>query len=361
MNNTVWIKDSVKALTRIRDAYENRTDMFRMDRNERTWPFADEILKEIKDRINSETLTNYPEMDSIYRKMSSYLGVDYDQVYFHSGSDLVIKSVFETYIAKGDKVLLQNPSYAMYHVYACMFEADICELDYNENLEFDIDAYREKISEFKPKMVVLENPSGYVGNSYPRDKIELVIQEAHKYGALILVDEAYIDYVDSSVLDLIPKYDNLIIVRTMSKAWGLAGMRVGYAVSNKTIIAELFKVMPMHELTAASIIAAEVMLEHMDEKPGYIEDVIKVREYFISELEKLGIDAVKSDTHFVTARLGRVVDADAFREESHKNRYYVSRPFGQEFLKEWVRIGLIPMDDMKGFVEFLKEYIQKGK
>ncbi len=357
-----WIRKRIQELHRIRDSYVDRAGMFRMDRNERTWPHNEKVLERIRERVDSEMLTNYTDIDGLYTKLAGYLGVSYDQLYFHSGSDLVIKSIFETFIDPGDKVLIQSPSYAMYGVYSRMYGADLLEDSYDDKLCFDTAGYCSRIEADRPKMVVFENPSGYVGNSYPHDSVERVIDTAFRNDALILVDEAYIDYCpDRSAQDLIDKYDNLIIVRTFSKAWGLAGMRAGYALSNPLLISEIFKVMPMHELTMATVIAVDTVLDHADEMKAYIEEVKAVRDYFQTELKGMGIRYVDSDTHFVTACLGEKIDADDFRDRAHENRYFVRRPFGQDILKGWVRIGLIPMEDMKEFTGYLKSYMESAQ
>ncbi len=355
-----WIRKSILRLNRIRDSYENRTGMFRMDRNERTWPHSGSVLKEIQERINSELLTNYTEIDCLYKKLANYLGVSENQIYFHSGSDLVIKSIFETYVDSRDKVLIPDPSYAMYGVYAQMYGADIIKENYDSDLKFDIDDYCSSIKSKCPKLVVLENPSGYIGNGYTHEQVKKVIATAYDCSALVLVDEAYIDYVpENSVADLIDEYDNLIIVRTFSKAWGLAGLRAGYALSNPLLISEIFKVMPMHELTSTTVLAVDVVLDHTEEMRTYIEDVIKVREYFEKELTGLGIRFVKSETHFVTACLNEIMDVDEFREISHANKFFLRRPFDKDLLRDWVRIGLLPIDDMRMFVKFMREFIQE--
>ena len=112
MKETTWINPVIDQLVRIKDKPEERTGMFRMDRNERTWPFPEAIIEEIRKSITSETFTNYPEIDSLYDEMAGYLDISSDELIFHTGSDLVIKSIFETYIQKDDKVLMPRPSYA---------------------------------------------------------------------------------------------------------------------------------------------------------------------------------------------------------------------------------------------------------
>ncbi len=359
-NKSRWVRDSVYSLCRVRDSYEDRGKMYRMDRNERTWNIPDTILDMIRERIDSDILTNYTEIDETYRVLADFLGVRNEQVYFHSGSDLVIKSVFETYIEPGDSLLLQNPSYAMYGVYAHMFGAELYEYDFEENLSFDLDGYCEYLKEIRPKMAVIENPGGYIGNSFTFEQIWNFVDIASKYNVLVVVDEAYIDFIPkSSAIDLLTNYNNLIVVRTFSKAWGLAGLRAGYAISNETIISELFKVRPMHELTSFTAMVVEMMIEQSSEVKLYVEDVIRVREYFCEELDKLDIKYAKSDTHFVTLCIGSIFDMTDFRRRAHENSFYVRRPFTQESLKDWVRIGLLPMKEMKDFVYFIADY--KGK
>lgn len=353
-NQPIWLKDSLRDVVRIREPSEDRTSMFRMDRNERTWPIDDRLLASIKSEINSELLTCYPRTDELYALTAQMLGVKKEQLFFNTGSDQVIKSIFETYIGKGDKVLLHNPTFAMYGVYAKMMQAECEEVNFDKALCFDLGAYCDRITSFHPKLVVLENPNGYIGNSYTRDEVLKVVEAAAMNHALIVVDEAYIDYVDASVADFAARYDNLIVVRTFSKAWGLAGLRVGYAVSNETVIAGLNKVLPEFEPTTVSIIAVKAALEHKTLVADYIEEVKRVRKQFLAFLSAHGIDAVESNTHFVTCRLGAKLDLDRFRAEAKERHYLVRRPFSQPWMKEWVRIGLLPEKEMKEFEAFMK-------
>lgn len=359
MRERTWINPAVSQLIRIKDEPEERTGMFRMDRNERTWPFPEVIMEEIRKNITSEVLTNYPEIDSLYNEMAEYLGISPDELIFHTGSDLVIKSIFETYIQKNDKVLMPRPSYAMYGVYASMYQAELLQQRYDQELKFDLDAYCVRIKEEHPKLVIIENPNGFIGNSYTALEVERVIKAAEEVNALIVVDEAYIDYVCESVLPLITKYPNLIIVRTMSKAWGLAGLRVGYAISAKENIQDLFKVKPMHQLTEVSVIATKVLLKNADLVPKYVAEVNQVREYFNGQLRKMGLATSDSRTHFVTVKLGDKVSLDDFRMCAKKKNYLLRRPFSEDELNKWVRIGLLPMEYMIAFSNFMELYMQK--
>ncbi len=353
----MWIKPAIKELIRVNDVIERRSGMYRMDRNECTWPIDTAVLEEIKSRITSELITNYPESELLYSIMACHIGVNPVNLVFHSGSDLVIKSIYETYIESGDKVLLHAPSYAMYDVYAKMFQAEVIKQNYNGNLKLNLTEYKEKIHHQKPKMIVLENPNGFIGNGYTAQEVEQVIIEAGQQNSLIVIDEAYIDFYNESVIDFIQKYPNLIVVRTMSKAWGMAGLRVGYAVSNEQIISELMKVRPMHQVTAFSIMVAEVLLENPNCVKKYINEVQEVREYFVDRLNKLGIEASDSKANFIAVKLGSKIDVDDFRQFIREHGYMIRRPFREAALKDWVRIGILPMEEMRGFVNLLEQYL----
>ncbi len=350
-------KESISKLDRIKDLEEDRTNLFRMDRNERTIPFDDSFIDLIKSKINSDVLTNYPDESPLYKKLSAYLGVNEDNIFMHTGSDLVIKSVFETYIEKGNRILLHLPSYAMYNVYANMFEANVSVVSYDSDITFSVDKYCMMIKNIKPFMVVMENPNGFIGNSYSHSQIEQVIKTADEIDALVIVDEAYIDFVDSSVIDLIDVYENLVIVRTFSKAWGIAGLRLGYAIANTDIIKSLRKVRPMHEFTGFTALVAETLIEHKEICWSYINETRTSRDYFIRALEGMGISVADSKANFVAAKLGERLDMDSFRSEALNKGFLLRRPFRESFLEDWVRIGLLSKKDMTSFVELIRSRI----
>lgn len=357
----MWIKKEIKDLVRIRDMSEKRQGFFRMDRNERTLEFDNDIMAKIRESITSEILTNYPEIEPLYDKMARYLGLKTENLIFHTGSDLVIKSIYETYVSRGDKVLIQKPAYAMYSVYAEMFQAELIVQQYAESWKFDLEKYQEKIINEHPKLAVLENPNGSIGNCYSHSQVEEFIKIAAKTDTLAVIDEAYIEFCGGSVIDLISKYNNLIVVRTMSKAWGMAGLRIGYAVSNKDIINDLFQVKPMHQLSSFSIAVAEILLNHDTAMKEYLKEMDKVRKYVTDVFACKNIATTDSKIHFVTAELGTVMDVDVFREFLKGKGYMIRRPFGMPQLSNWVRIGLLPMEQMKVFMGLLDVFLEENQ
>ena len=357
----MWIKENIKNLYRVKELPEDRSGVYRMDRNERTWEFPEFFLQLVREHISSETLTNYPELDNVYNELSIFLAVKKENIFLHTGSDLVIKSIFEAYISENDVILLHSPSYAMYSVYANMFGAKICVQQFDNNLNFDIDEYCSIIEKYKPRLVVLENPNGSIGNSYNLEQIIKVVETAYACSSLIIIDEAYIDFVNSSVIGYINEYNNLIIVRTMSKAWGIAGLRMGYAVSNAQIIDEVMKTKPMHEITGFTADVVRLLLSEKQIISEYIDEVKQSRDYFISEMRKRNIKTADSRAHFVTVRFGEVTDCDKLRLFMRERKFYLRRAFYEKELREWVRVGLLPIEQMKEFVMLLDEFLMCDK
>ena len=357
----MWIKEEISKLHRTREVETDRTGMFRMDRNERTIPFEESFMGAVKDKLSSEILTNYPNENGLYDKLVAYLGhgLSTDNLIMHTGSDLVIKSIFETYIEKNDRVLLHKPSYAMYEVYSNMFGAELCAVEYNDNLEFDLQQYTGTIKSYKPKLAILENPNGFIGNFYNEAEVRKFVEACMSIEAIAIVDEAYIDFCNESIIGEINNYDNLIIVRTFSKAWGLAGLRVGYALANNSIIRDLDKSRPMHQFTGFSALVCELLLNYDQHVNEYINQMKMSREYTINEFKRLKIPFVYGETNFITAKIGAVLELDEFRKICKDEHFLLRRPFREEKFKEWLRIGLLDIDNMKRFI-YLVEKCKRG-
>lgn len=315
----------------------------RLDRNERNQAFSDSFVNKIKDRINGELFMVYPELDPVYNKVANWLGVKPTEILLHSGSDQAIKAVFETYINPGDSLLLHFPSYAMYEIYGKMFQANVISCYYDSNLSID---WYDFVSKINPKlrMVVVENPNGFLGSAPPIHHLEAIIERSFNTGTLVLVDEAYFHFNDQTVQNYIERYDNLIISRTFSKAFGLAGMRVGYLISRTENIANLKKVRPVYEINSIAAMVVEESLNNLEELECYINDNRNNLKQLREGLAELGIASSDSMANFVAARLGEYSIHEQLREILRNYRILIRRPFREEHLKEWVRISTSPPD-----------------
>ena len=251
-------------IERIKEKEPSRFFKYRLDRNERNQPFGLKFIEILKDKINGELLMVYPELDQIYEKLAKWLNIKEDMLMLNAGSEQAIKSVFETYINPGDTILIHFPSFAMYGVYAKLFQANVINQYFDSELKFDWDLFINRINK-DIRMMVIENPNGFLGVTPPFDKLKALAKRAHECNVIVLIDEAYFLFSDDTAIDLIDEYDNIIIVRTFSKAFGLAGIRVGYLISHAENINALKKVRPTYEINNLAAIVVSEMLDRKEE------------------------------------------------------------------------------------------------
>ncbi len=351
-------KEHVANLHRTGGVEPSRIFKKRLDRCERNIPFSNMIIENIKSRISGELIMTYPDPEPLYISLSKFLGIHRGKILFHSGSDLAIKSIYETYISTGDKLLLHCPGYAMYDVYAKMFGASVESLSYDKNMKFDIDRYIEMISP-GIKMAVLENPNGFAGNVYPKNKVESFIARAAANNAIAVIDEAYFFFIEETAASFLEHYDNLIISRTMSKAFGGAGLRCGYLLSNEHNIYNLAKVKPMHELTSLTILVVEEMLNHPDELKRYLQETTLAMKYLKKSLEHLDIRTSESKANFLAAEIGSFVNPIELADFLASHDFLVRRPFREKCLKNWMRIGTSSIDEEKQLINLIKTFMEQ--
>ncbi len=351
-------KSILKDVVRTQEVEPSRYNQIRMDRNERTHPFSEKFIDSVRSHIDSELLMTYPEPGPLYEKFARFLHQPKERLLFHMGSDLCIKSIFETYVNPGDKILLHRPGYAMFTVYSKIFGCKPTFQDCDVNLHFDYERYISQIDE-SFKMAVLENPNGFTGNAPKKELLHNFIDRCEKKDVLAVIDEAYFYFHKITADEVLDTYENLIIVRSFSKAFGIAGLRAGYLLSQEENIKNLYKVKPMHELNSFTIMVINEILEAPGETFEFVnktgEDLAFLKEGF----SELGIETSESVTNFLAARLGKCVSVNDIKNQLWQEGILIRRPFAEPHLHEWVRIGTAPIKYEKRLLEVIKEIIKK--
>jgi len=264
-------KQYIKNLFRIPPLSEKRAGkIVRLDRNEHTTPFPEGHLKNIWDSITPDEIAAYPELEPFYEKLSKWLRIDRQQLLITSGSDTGIRAVYETYVEHGDEVVIFTPTYEMYSVYCAMSGGIKKEVFYNEDFSLPLERVLKAINN-KTKLVAIANPN-HTGTPFEESELTEILKAAKDNDALVLVDEAYHHFYEGTMLRYINKFGNLIIARTFSKAFGIASLRVGYLVSNKDTISQLYRVKLTHEITSVSAKFGEYLLDHLEIMEDYVRD-----------------------------------------------------------------------------------------
>lgn len=240
----------------------------------------------------------YPDGQSclLREELGKYLGLPAANIVAGNGSSEMIDLIMKAFVEKGDKVLSVFPSFSMYGVFAKIYSAELVSVESRLDFSLDVNAVIRKAKESAPKAVFLCNPNNPTGYLLEKEEVEAI---AKATDALLVLDEAYMEFAYGSLAQDVTAYENLIVLRTMSKAFGLAGLRLGYLASNEGIVEAVNRVRPPYNLNALTQYLGVKALREKEKMFAYVEEVKKEREYLFCGLKRLGINAYPSDANFI--------------------------------------------------------------
>lgn len=252
----------------------------RLNANESYFGIDEKMKLDIKTYICNLELNRYPEDSSEVLKelYGGYAGVDKENIVVGNGSDEMIGLVIGLNIAEGKKLLTLNPDFSMYDYYVSMHSGKMVKYNTKEDGSFDIDEFIELGKKENVDMIIFSNPNNPTGHAIEPFKITKILEEFKD--KVVLVDEAYYEFFGESMIPYINRYKNLLVTRTLSKAWGLAATRVGFLIGNGEEIKKINKYkVPYNVNSLSQVIASIVLKDRM-----YVE---KNTKEIVSEREKL--------------------------------------------------------------------------
>ncbi len=351
-------RPQVLTLNRSADIGADRNHRMLLDKNERTSPFGFGHLQNILSSITDEDINRYPDQSELYEKLASFLKIESRNLLLTVGADSGLKHVFETFVEPGNRVVSLRPSYAMVDIYARMFGADLVTAGYSKNLELCEDVLLRSIDS-RTKLVVLPNPNQPTGTILRPAFIQELLQVAEDYRFLLLIDEAYIEFSDQpSLIPEISTFDNLLVLRTFSKAWGLAGVRLGYIAAEVSAIDQLRKVKSLLDINIIAIKAACYFLDRYSLIEDFVNEVKDSRELLRVELKKLNVEIISGSTNFIHARLPNGIPPKLVEDDLLARGIKVRVAGGTaSVLDGCVRVTIGTKDQMKKFVKELSSVI----
>ncbi len=236
----------------------------RLDANESSYSLNKEILEEINDSINNLAINRYPDPYSkkAVKAFCDFYNLSEDFVTAGNGSDELISIITSCFLEKGDKVVTLSNDFSMYSFYCSLYEVEVLEFQKDENsLEINVDNLIKYCNDNNSKMLIFSNPCNPTSIGLTKDKVTKILDNV---SGLVVLDEAYMDFWNESSLSDIEKYDNLIILKTCSKAIGLAGVRFGFAVSAPVITKALRAAKSPYNTDSVSQLITEIVFGHKD-------------------------------------------------------------------------------------------------
>lgn len=286
------------------DGYEaprEDRDIVRLDANENPYgpsPKVYEVLiRSLKDLWRYPSREEYGKLEEL---IAYKLGLDDARcIVLGSGSDELIDLTVKLFIDPGDIILTVNPSFSMYKVYACIAGGRIVEYTMTEDYIFDTEVFLSVLDTFRERirLIALCNPNNPTGGCIDEKDIAKIVE----YGIPVLVDEAYIEFSGiGTAIGMLKDYENLIVLRTFSKAYGLAGLRIGYAVTSRWISDNLRKVKSPYNVNLLAVKAAEAAIQDDDHLRRVVETIVSERGRLFDKLSSIpGLKPFPSKANFI--------------------------------------------------------------
>ena len=290
----------VKRMREYHPPLGSRTGL-RLDFNENTLACSPRVLAALAG-IAAADLTRYPERASVERTVAVSLGLDAEQVLLTNGVDEAIHVLWQTFLDPGDELLMPTPTYAMYEVYASAAGASLKALPPEDDFRFPFERLLGAISE-KTRLIAIANPNSPTGSAASREQILAICERAPH--AAVLVDEAYFHFFGETVLDLIGAVPNLIVARTFSKAYGLAGLRLGMLAAAEETQHWLRTVISPYSVNSLALACLPAALDDRAYLDWYAGEVKAARAEMAARFLQLGLPQWPSVANFILVRIGR--------------------------------------------------------
>tara|TARA_B100000029_G_C17607264_1_gene967857 strand:- start:8017 stop:9102 length:1086 start_codon:yes stop_codon:yes gene_type:complete len=354
MNKFPYLK-FLKNVERFRGIKNTRFNKIRLDANERVSDFPRGFLNKIKRKINSNYLTSYPEVEQIYSLLKKNFGFKKDNYFLTAGSDIAIRHCFELFSRPNSQVICLSPTFGMYDVYCKIFQVKHTKISFDKNLNLHYEYLMRSINK-KTSFIIFANPNSPTGTIIEDKKIISILKKAKKNNCFVIIDEAYYGFYKKTFASYINRYKNLIIIRTFSKAYGLAGVRAGYLISNKHLIERLYKLRPMYEINALAVLIIKEVLKNKNEVKKYIRETSIGKKYLIKELKKLKLNFYKTYSNFILVNFLSSSKQKKIYKNLLKNNILVRYPPNIDACQNYLRFTLGP----KKYMQILVKNLAKG-
>lgn len=278
-----------------------------LDKNENLDPDLMRFTRKILQEQSSEGLATYPDFSMLYERLANWVGVGPDNLILTPGSDGVIKAVFEAFVSPGDIVVHTVPTFAMYSVYCQIFGAEQITLAYEKTSKgpyLSFERIYSCLEAVRPRLFCLPNPDSPTGTILSSEEIFKLVELCNENGTIVLIDEAYHPFYKTTCSPLIYQFNNLVVARTFAKAWGLAALRIGYAIGSIEIIQWLHKLRPMYEVNTLGAIVVEKMLDFPEVMQASVERLEKGKSYFLNEMIAFGYEVLDGKGNFLHVNFG---------------------------------------------------------
>lgn len=321
-------------------------DVVKINTNENPYPPSPKVMETIRN-LDAECLRRYPEPlgDSFREAASKVLGVGPGNIICTNGGDDMLTLCFRAFCEKDTRVVAYPvETYSLYKVLAGIQDCKVVEVS------FEIGDWVEELIKVDAALTIVCNPNAPTST---RLETDVLGELASKLSGVLLIDEAYVDFADDDCVRLIRQHDNVVILRSMSKGYSLAGLRFGYGLANAELIAGLMKVKDSYNVDAIALAAATAAIKDQEYLKQNVEKVKAERSRLKTELEKLGLEVADSQANFLLAKR---TEAGAIYDKLASRGIYV-RFWNTNSLADKLRITIGTKEQNDKLIDALKEIL----
>ena len=322
----------------------------KLNTNESPFPPSLCVNKVITDYYHGDLrLYPNPDCDGLLKALSMEFNVDRERIIVGNGSDELLAFSFMGFCEKG--AAFPDLTYGFYKVFSGMFNAKYKEIKLNDNLGIEVDDYKGL-----KETIVIANPNAPTGLELSKKEIIKLLEQDKS--RLVIIDEAYVDFGGTSSIELVDEYDNLLVIGTFSKSRNLAGARIGFAISNKEVIKDLYKIkysFNPYNVNSLSALMGEAALRDKRYFESCMERIKNNRDFISNELNALGFEVVNSKANFILVKC-KQIQAKKYYEKL-KEKGILVRYFDIDRIKDYVRITIGSKKELELLLKTTKEII----
>ncbi|HJU55937.1 MAG TPA: histidinol-phosphate transaminase [Pyrinomonadaceae bacterium] len=333
--------------------------LVKLNQNENPWDAPERIKEESLRRLDERAWARYPDFvpASLHERLAAFAGWRADGVLAGNGSNELIQALLMVTVGEGKRVLISEPTFTLYRQVATILGGEVLSVPLDENLSFDAAALAQAVTDVRPAVTIICSPNNPTGCRLGEHELAKLLELS---AGLVVVDEAYFEFSGRTIVPLLRRHRNLVVLRTFSKAMAMAGLRVGYLLAAPELTREVAKAVLPYNLNVVSQTAAVVALElYETEIKPLVERIVTERGRLSSALAEIdGLAPVPSHANFMVVRSSlepRFVFAELLKRD-----ILIRDVSGYPMLKEFFRVSVGTPGENDLLIASLREIFEKG-
>lgn len=330
----------------------DRSEYLRFDLNEYTLNTPDHVVRGLQKAVQEKGVQMYPDYGAFMPKLAGYADVPEDHLIVTNGSDQAIEIILRAFLAAGDPMVIAEPGFPMFPLIAGIIGARVRGVPYEGDYSFPLEAFINAVTA-DTRIIVVINPNNPTGAGVSREAVEKIVERFPDIP--VVIDEAYYEFTGETALDLLSANPNVIITRTFSKAFAMAGLRMGYIIAHPDIITQFHKIRGPFDVNSLALAAAETQIDHPEEWKAFVDETMNRSKPCIEKFfDENGVTYYKGAAHFMLVEPANRDEAVQFL----KTKGILVRPMTAPGIEQTFRMSIGTLEQTRRFADVYRQYLE---